>query len=128
MKLGIVVSEFNYDITHRMLDYALKKAKKLGVSTVVSHVSGAFDIPLAVKKLLKRKDVSGVATLGAIIQGETDHDVLIATTCAHALTNLSLEFEKPVSLGVLGPRITRKQAEARMKEYAERAVEAALQH
>ena len=126
MKLGIVVSEFNPEITSKMLGHALKIAKEKGIQTVVTKVRGAFDIPLAVKKLLKRKDISGVATLGTIIQGETDHDILIANVCAHALTQLSLEFGKPVSLGVMGPRINVRQAKKRMKEYDERAIHAAF--
>ncbi len=126
MKIGIVVSEFNAELTTQMLEYALKKCQELNLDAQTSKVAGAFDMPLAVKRLLKRKDIRGVATLGAIIQGETDHDIIIASSCATALTGLSLEFDKPVSLGILGPRITWQQAKARMKDYAERAVESLL--
>ena len=120
MKLGIVVSEYYWkEITGKMLDLALKTAKDLGVGTEVMRVPGSFDIPLAVKKLLKKKDIDGVVALGAIVQGETDHDGVIAYSIAQGLTQLSLEFEKPVMLGVNGPKMTLDQGIARIGRAAE---------
>jgi Riboflavin synthase beta-chain len=73
VRLGIVVSKFNFDITYLMLQRALQHAKLLGAEVRVTvMVSGSFEIPLAVSKLLKREDIDAVVTLGAIIQGETN--------------------------------------------------------
>jgi 6,7-dimethyl-8-ribityllumazine synthase len=120
MKLGIVVSEYYWEeITGKMLDLALMTAQELGVGTEVIRVPGSFDIPLAVKKLLKKKEIDGVVALGAIIQGETDHDGVIAYSIAQALSQLSLEFEKPVMLGVNGPKMTFEQGVARIGRAAE---------
>src|SRR3989344_6139373 len=101
MKLGIVVADFNGEITSKMLNYALKKAKsmKVGVAKII-HVPGSFDTPLAVKHLLKRKDISAVAILGAVIKGGTDHDEIVAENAARCAADLSLQYEKPVSLGI----------------------------
>ncbi|MBN2517558.1 MAG: 6,7-dimethyl-8-ribityllumazine synthase [Candidatus Altiarchaeota archaeon] len=127
INLGFVVSEFNYDISSKMLERAKEHAGFLGVNVVeVVTVSGAFDMPLAVKKLLKRKDVDGVVTLGAIIKGETDHDEVIASQLARKITDLALEYNKPVSLGVSGPNETRAQATSRIDDYPKRAVESAV--
>lgn len=116
MKLAIVVSEFYWeDVTSKMLERAIKTAKESGATVEqIIKVPGSFDIPLAVKKLLKRKDIDGVVTLGAIVQGDTAHDEVIAYSVAQALTDLALEFEKPVVLGINGPRMTMEQAVERI--------------
>ena len=127
MKLGIVLSKFNENITDRMKKAALKKARELKITVVsVVEVPGAYDIPFACKLLLEKKKVDAIATLGAIIKGDTKHDELIAQTATNALTQLSLEYKKPISLGIIGPNATEQQASARAEEYAQRAVDAAL--
>jgi len=127
VSIAIVRSEFNREITDRMLKYAHAHARKLGIKIAAeATVPGAFDMPIIVKKMLERKDVDGVATIGAIIKGQTKHDELIAYQVAHALTELSLKYEKPVGLGVMGPGINWKQAQDRAAQYAEQSVEAVL--
>lgn len=126
IKLGIVVAEFNYDVTNLMLTKALAHAKFLGAEVkVVFKVPGTFEIPLAVKRLLARDDVDGVVTLGCVIKGETKHDELIANQLARLVSDLSLEYNKPVALGVIGPGATHDQALERVEEYSTRAVESA---
>jgi len=124
-KIGLVVSEFNSGITLKMLSAAEARAKKLGLHAVRTiRVAGAFDMPLAIKSLLERSDVEGVATIGAIIKGDTLHDEVIAHALANSIHDLQLRFNKPVTLGVSGPGMTEKQAMDRAEEYGERSVEA----
>ncbi|MFW6375700.1 MAG: 6,7-dimethyl-8-ribityllumazine synthase [Thermoplasmatota archaeon] len=126
MKIGIVVSEFNYDITMMMLERAKEHAKFLGAEVEeVMHVPGVFDMPLAIKKLLKKDGIDGVVTLGVVIKGETNHDETVMSQAARKITDLSLEFDKPVSLGITGPGMTRMQAEERI-ERARNAVESCV--
>ena len=126
MRLGIVVSEFNFDITRLMLEKAIDHAKFLGVEEIlVLRVPGAFETPLAAKRLLD-EGCDAVAVLGAVIKGETDHDQVVAGQAARKLIDLSLEYGKPVTLGIIGPGATREQAMERIEEYARRAVEAAV--
>jgi 6,7-dimethyl-8-ribityllumazine synthase len=123
MKIGIVVSDFNKEITLKMEEKALSVAKELNADVVENiHVQGSFEIPIITSKLLKNKEIQGVVALGAVIQGGTDHDVIIMNSIVPKLLDLSLQYNKPVSLGILGPRITRAQAEERAEKYAERAV------
>jgi len=127
VKLAIVVAEFNSEITERMLEQALKRSNELGAQvTHVCKVPGSFDMPIIIQDLLEMEDVDAIATLGAIVKGETAHDEIIAATLADQISKLSTKKRKPVSLGVTGPRETWSQAEARAEEYANRSVESAI--
>lgn len=107
-----------------MLSIAEEKAKKLKLKiNYTCKVPGAYDMPLVVDVLLQKKDVDGVVTLGAIIKGQTKHDEVIAHSTANALTALSIKYQKPVSLGITGPGMQERQAYARIRPVAERAVE-----
>ena len=126
-KIAIVVSQFNHEITSKMEKKALQHAKKLKVEIAkIVKVPGAFEIPLAVSKVIADKNITGIVTLGAVIKGETDHDVIITRSVAKKLLDLSIEFKKPVSLGILGPNITWKLADKKKEEYAARAVDAVV--
>ena len=126
MKIGIVVSQFNYDITMMMLERAKEHAKFLGadVSDVI-EVPGVFEMPLAVKKVLEKDGVDGVVTLGAVIEGETEHDDIVIQQASRKIADLALDFGKPVGFGITGPGMSRLQAEKRI-ERAKAAVEAVV--
>lgn len=127
VRLGVVVAEFNYDITYLMLQKALEHAKFLGAEVrVVVKAPGTYDMPVLVDALLRRSDVDAVVTLGAVIQGETKHDEVVAHQSARKILDLSVQYGKPVTLGIIGPGATRMQALERVEDYARRAVEAAV--
>ncbi len=127
IRLAIVVSEFNYDVTYLMLQRALNHAKFLGAEVkYVVKVPGAFEIPLAVKKLLEKNDIDGVVALGAVIQGETKHDEVVASQASRKIMDLMIEYRKPVALGIIGPGASRMQALERVDDYSRRAVEAVV--
>jgi len=125
-RLGFVVSEFNRDITYQMELLGREHARFLGAEVVSTiTVLGVFDMPLAVRKLLRRDDVDAVVTIGCVIQGDTGHDELVAQHAARKIMDLALEYGKPVALGITGPRMSRPDAHKRV-ENAKRAVEAAV--
>ena len=122
-----MVSEFNQQVTSRMLSVAQEKAKLLKLNVKYTcKVPGVYDIPILVDTLLQKEDVDGVATLGVIIKGQTKHDEIIAHSTATKLTDLSLKYQKPVSLGISGPGMEERQAFARIRPVAERAIEALI--
>ncbi len=126
VKIGAVVAEFNFDITQMMLDLAREHAKFLDSEiTEVITVPGVFDMPLAIKKLLKKDDIDAVITLGAVIEGSTSHDEIVVQHASRKIADLALEYDKPVALGITGPGMTRLEAHQRV-DYAKRAVEAAV--
>jgi 6,7-dimethyl-8-ribityllumazine synthase len=126
MNIAIVVSEFNKDVTSRMLSVAQEKADSMKLKIAYTcTVLGSYDMPVIVDTLLKKKDVDGIVTLGAIITGQTKHDEVISHATAKILAELSVKYQKPVSLGIIGPAMHEKHAHARIRPVAERAVEAA---
>jgi len=126
IRIGAVVSEFNYDITMMMLERAREHAHFLGAEiTQVVKVPGVFDMGLPIKKLLERKDIDGVVALGAVIEGETEHDEIVIQHAARKIADLAIEYDKPIGLGISGPGMTRLQAEERI-ERAKTAVEAVV--
>ena len=126
LKIGAVVAEFNFDITMMMLERAKEHAQFLGAEiTQTVKVPGVFDMGLAVKKLLERKDIDGVVTLGAVIEGETEHDDIVIQHATRKIADLAVEYGKPVGLGISGPGMTRLEAQDRI-ERAKAAVEAVV--
>ena len=126
LKIGAVVAEFNFDITMMMLERAKEHAQFLGAEiTQTVKIPGVFDMGLAVKKLLERKDIDGVVTLGAVIEGETEHDDIVIQHATRKIADLAVEYGKPVGLGISGPGMTRLQAQDRI-ERAKAAVEAVV--
>jgi len=126
VNLGIVASEFNYDITYSMVELAKEHARFLGADVIkIIKVPGVFDAPLAVKKLMQMADIDCAVVLGAVIEGQTEHDEIVAQHASRKIADLALDYGKPVGLGISGPGMSRLEAHKRV-EYARRAVEAAV--
>lgn len=107
---------------------ARSAAKALGAEVkIVVLVPGCFDMPLAARKLLERKDIDAVIALGAVVKGKTGHDQVVVHAAAASLAGLAVQFGKPVTFGVIGPDATWKQAVARQETYARHAVQAAVE-
>jgi 6,7-dimethyl-8-ribityllumazine synthase len=126
INLGFVIAEFNRDLTYQMELLAKEHAEFLGASVKETiMVPGVYDMPLAIKKLCKREDIDAVVTIGAVIEGATKHDEIVVQQASRKIIDLSLEYDKPVTLGIAGPGMTRLEAHQRV-DYAKRAVEAAV--
>jgi 6,7-dimethyl-8-ribityllumazine synthase len=126
IKLGFVVSEFNRDITYMMEIEGKEHANFLGAEVAETlYVPGAYDIPIGVKKILQEGKVDAVVTIGAVIEGATQHDEIVLQHAARKIMDLGLEYGKPVTLGISGPGMTRLEAHERV-DYAKRAVESAV--
>jgi len=121
-----VVAEFNAPVTEEMAASAREAAAERGVEIVAeASVPGAYDAPLAADRLARREDVDAVATVGAIITGDTDHDRVIADAAARQLSEVSLDRDTPVTLGIIGPGMSADEARARTDKGAT-AVESAI--
>jgi len=119
IRIAIAVSEFNFDVTLLMLERAKEEVRFIGASLgPVLKTPGVFDIPLAAKALLERSDVDAVVALGAVIEGETQHDEVVMQQASRKLADLAVETGKPVGLGISGPGETRLQAQDRIENAA----------
>ncbi|MFY9195313.1 MAG: 6,7-dimethyl-8-ribityllumazine synthase [Methanoculleus sp.] len=126
IKLGFVVAEFNRDITYMMEIEAREHAAFLGAEVAdTTYVPGAYDMPLAIKRMLQSEGIDAVVTIGCVIEGATQHDEIVVQHAARKIIDLSLEYDKPVALGISGPGMTRMEATERI-DYARRAVESAV--
>ena len=91
--VGIVVSDFNNDITQRLLRGAEKALLQSGVlpkNIVVVHVPGGFEIPLACQRLARSKKYDSLIALGAVIKGETDHYYYISSETSGGIESICL--------------------------------------
>jgi 6,7-dimethyl-8-ribityllumazine synthase len=104
MRFGIVVSDWNSDITFSLLKGATQTLKKHGVkkdNIVVRHVPGSFELTLGAQFLAEYDDLDGVICLGCVIQGETPHFNYICQGVTYGITKLNLEYNIPFVFGVL---------------------------
>ena len=126
MRLALLASEFNYDITMMMLARAREEATFLRAEVRRElKVPGVYDMPVAARALLRLPDVDAVIALGAVIEGETDHDQVVMQQASRNLLDLAVETGKPVGLGITGPGESRLQAQDRIDRAAS-AVQAAV--
>ena len=124
--LGLVVAQFNAPITEQMEATARDRADELGADVVETvSVPGSYDVPLAADRLARREEVDAVVTLGAIVTGDTDHDQIIADAAAQGLTQVSLDRDTPIALGITGPGQTAEEAYDRIDRAGD-VVEGAL--
>ena len=127
MKLGIVIGEFHKKLAQSMLKAAKDEIVHGGheVEEVI-WVPGSYEAPLAMQHILARDDIDAAVLLGYIELGETLHGEVMGHVVHHAITDLSLKYQKPVGIGVIGPGATREQAEKRKEAYAAKAAKAAI--
>lgn len=104
LKIGIVVSRFNEFITSKLLGGAEDALKRHGVNeddVTVVWVPGAFEIPLAAKKLADLGGFDAIITLGTVIRGSTPHFEYVSNEVAKGVANTGMQSGIPVIFGVL---------------------------
>ena len=104
LRFGIVASRFNDFIVDRLVDAAVDTLTKNGVTPSdieVIRVPGAFETPLAIKKLAATRRFNALIALGCVIRGATPHFDYVAGEASRGIANVSLEHELPIAFGVL---------------------------
>ncbi|MCB6993023.1 6,7-dimethyl-8-ribityllumazine synthase [bacterium 210820-DFI.6.37] len=104
IKVGIIVGRFNEFIGSKLLSGAVDTLKRHGVAEddiSVAWVPGAFEIPLAAKKMAKSGKYDAVICLGAVIRGATAHFEYVSAEVSKGIASVGLETEIPVAFGVL---------------------------
>ena len=101
LRIAVVTSRFNEEITSKLEDGAFDYLEEIGAEILSVRVPGAIEIPLAVQALLEVKKVDGVVALGAVIRGDTTHYDYVCQSVERGCSELMLRYKKPVGFGVL---------------------------
>ena len=98
-KILIVNANYYRNISKNLLINAKKKLKKNKLKVSIIDVPGVYEIPIAVRKNIKKFD--GFVVLGCVIKGKTPHFDLICSSTFNAILNLSINFNKPIGNGII---------------------------
>jgi len=104
MRFGIVASRFNDFISGKLIDGALDALTRAGADEkdiTIAKVPGAFEIPLAAKRMARTGKVDAVICLGAVIRGATPHFEYISAEVSKGIATVALDMEIPVVFGVI---------------------------
>lgn len=128
-KFGIVVSEWNDEITGALLEGALETLKEQGAkknNIAVHYVPGSFELPFGAQLLAQNKKLDAVICLGCVIQGETRHFDFICDAVANGVCNVGLKYNKPVVFGVLTTNTVQQALDRAGGKHGNKGEEAAI--
>jgi 6,7-dimethyl-8-ribityllumazine synthase len=126
---GIVVSEWNSEITSALLKGCLDTLLQYGVSEkdiLIRYVPGTFELPVGAQKLAELHRLAGIVCIGCVIKGETKHDEYISHATANGIMQLGLSLHIPVVFGVLTPNNMAQALERAGGKYGNKGIEAAV--
>lgn len=129
IKIAIVSSSFRKEVSDNLEKNCLSTFKKEGVNNNqidIFRVPGSLEIPLAVKKLAKKRTYQAIITFGAIVKGDTYHFEQISNECARACMDISLQYEIPVVFEVLAVYKLADALKRATRDKDNKGVEAAL--
>ena len=128
-KFGIVVADWNRDITHALLDGALKTLKKHGVrdqNIYIKHVPGTFELTFGGRLIAESTESDAVICLVCVIQGETPHFTYICQGVTQGITQLNLDYDIPFIFGVLTTETHQQAIDRSGGKYGNKGDEAAV--
>ena len=129
MKFGIIVSDWNKDITHTLYEGCYDTLTKHGAQEDNLHilqVPGTFELPAGARILAGSEKVDALICIGCVIKGETKHDEYINNAVAQGLVSLSLATGKPCIFGVLTPNTHEQAVDRAGGKYGNKGIEAAV--
>ena len=101
MTFAITVGRFYEDLADRLVEGATRVFEEAGAEVDVHDVPGAFELPLAAKWCAESGRFDGVACLGVVIRGETDHYDFVCSEAARGIARVQLDTGVPCAFGVL---------------------------
>ena len=103
-KVAIVAGRFNFFVVEHLISGAKEALLKSGTKESdieIYYVPGAFEIPLALKKIASTGKFDAIVALGAVIRGGTPHFEYVAGECVKGISQVALDSEIPIAFGVL---------------------------
>lgn len=128
-KIGIVVSEWNLDITSNLLKGALQALADNGVKETniqVKYVPGTFELPLGAQILFESTYTDGVIAIGSVIQGETKHFDFVCEAAAQGIKDVNLKYNKPVAFCVLTDNTKQQAIDRSGGKHGNKGIECAI--
>jgi 6,7-dimethyl-8-ribityllumazine synthase len=128
-KVGIVVSEWNENVTLNLLKGAKEALIENGVPEdhiVVKFVPGAFELPLGAQFMLENTFVDGVVAIGSVVQGETKHFDFVCDGATHGIMNVGLKYNKPVIYCLLTDNTMQQAIDRSGGKHGNKGVECAI--
>ena len=128
-KFGIIVSEWNTEVTESLYAGALDTLLKYGAKKANIErrtVPGTFELPLAAQWMAARADIDAVICIGCVVQGETKHFDFICDAAAKGITDVGLKYNKPVIFGVLTPNNQQQALDRAGGKHGNKGDEAAI--
>jgi 6,7-dimethyl-8-ribityllumazine synthase len=129
LRFGIVAGRFNEFITAKLLSGAIDCLVRHGAKAedlATAWVPGAFEIPLAAKKMAASGKYDAVICLGAVIRGATPHFDYVCAEVSKGIATISLQYETPVSFGVLTTESIEQAVERAGTKAGNKGVDAAM--
>ena len=128
-RIGIVVSEWNYDITGSLLAGAKEALLNAGVkpeNLIVKHAPGTYELALGAKLMFDSDNLDGIVAIGSVIQGETKHFDFVCEAAAQGIKDVSLEYKKPVIFCVLTDNTHQQAIDRSGGKHGNKGVECAI--
>ena len=129
MKFGVVVAEWNKNITEELFKGAMDAFLNCGCdesNIIRKNVPGSFELPLAAQFFFESTDVDAVICLGSVIKGETKHFDYVCQSTALGIKDVSLKYNKPVIFGVLTDNTMQQAIDRSGGKYGNKGTEAAI--
>ncbi|MPM64160.1 6,7-dimethyl-8-ribityllumazine synthase [bioreactor metagenome] len=129
LKFGIIVGRFNEFISSKLLSGSIDCLVRHGADNdniTVAWVPGAFEIPLVAKKMAATGKYDAIICLGAVIRGATPHFDYVCAEVSKGIANVSLQYETPVSFGVLTTENIEQAVERAGTKAGNKGVDAAM--
>jgi 6,7-dimethyl-8-ribityllumazine synthase len=128
MRIGIVVSEWNMEITEKLFEGAYETLISCGCkkeNVIRKNVPGSFELPGGAMFFAEYEDIDAVICLGCVIQGETRHFEFICQAVSKGLMDLSLKFGMPFIFGVLTTENLQQAKDRSGGKHGNKGIEAA---
>ena len=129
LRIGLIVSQWNKEITHSLYKGAVETLISHGVKDqdiITFHVPGSFELPFGASKMIDKHAPDAVIVIGSVIQGETKHFDFVCQATAQGVMDLNIQTQTPVIFCVLTDNTLQQAQDRSGGKHGNKGVEAAV--